>query len=179
MRSLCWVLGIVLLWAPRLAAQDSTGEGDSVVRQHLQRQIEQRFSQVVQRQLGLTDGQMTRLKATEERFRPRRQAIMRRSAAAHLALQAQMRPGQAADADSVRNLMDAMQANRAELLRMEEDEDQEMLGYLTPVQLARFKMLRERLLQRLQEVRRERMRRRGLGGGGGQQPRLLPDGPGR
>jgi Spy/CpxP family protein refolding chaperone len=81
-----------------------------------------------------------------------------------------MRPGQAADADSVRRLMDGIQANRAELFRLEQDQDREMAGYLTPVQRAQYQMLRERLLARLQEVRRER----GLGRGQGVRPR---DGP--
>jgi hypothetical protein len=158
MRRLLWGIGMVLICAPRLAAQDSTGQVDSTARLRLQRQIQQRFGQVVRQQLGLSDAQMQRLRATEERFRPRRQAITRQAVQARLALQAQMRPGESADPDSVRQLMDAMQANRAALVKLEGEEDQEMLGYLTPVQLARFKMLRERLIHRLQEVRRERRR---------------------
>jgi hypothetical protein len=158
-----WALGILALCAPRLAAQDSTAVVDSSRRERLQRQIETRFGQVVQQQLGLTDDQMTQLKATEDRFRPQRQALIRGQARVRTSLQAQMRPGEAADADSVRKLMDALQANRAELLRLDEAQDREMSAYLTPVQRARYQFLRERLIRRLQEVRRERMMERGPG----------------
>ena len=155
MRNYIWTLALAL--APALAAQqDSLVARDSAVRGQLQQEIERRFGAVVQRQLGLTNDQADKLRATEERFRPRRRAIVREQVQLRLGLQDQMRPGQAADADSVRRLMDGIQANRTALLHLEQEQDQEMSGYLTPVQQARYQMLRERLLQRLQEVRRQR-----------------------
>lgn len=155
MRKLIWMLGLVLV--PALAAQqDSMLARDSAVRDQLQQEIERRFGAVVQRQLGLTDDQANKLRATEERFRPRRRAIMREQLLLRMGLQDQMRPGEAANSDSVRRLMDGMQANRSALLQIEQEQDREMSGYLTPVQRARYQMLRERLVQRLQEVRRER-----------------------
>ncbi len=168
MRTLIWVLGLAV--APALAAQDSAGPPDSVQRERLQEEIDRRFGQVVQQRLGLTGDQSARLRATEERFRARRRATLRRQLALRFALDGQMRPGQAADADSVRRLMDGIQGNRVELLQLEQDQDREMAEYLTPVQRAQYQMLRERLLARLQEVRRERA----LGRGQGMRPR---DGP--
>lgn len=161
------LLWILLALVPALDAQDTAAAGaaaDSSVRQEvarrrLQQAIERRFAQVVRRQLGLSDDQMARLKVTEERFRPRRQALARRQALLRTALQAQMRPGQAADADSVRALLEGIQENREGLLQVDEQQDHEMLEYLTPVQLAQLKVLRERLMHRLQEVRRQRMMR--------------------
>jgi Spy/CpxP family protein refolding chaperone len=174
MRKLIWVLGLAV--APALAAQDSAGPPDSVQRERLQEEIDRRFGQVVQQRLGLTGDQSARLRATEERFRVRRRAILRQQLALRFALDGQMRPGQAADADSVRRLMDGIQANRGELFRLEQDQDREMAGYLTPVQRAQYQMLRERLLARLQEVRRER----GMGRGDRVRPRERPrEGPRR
>jgi Spy/CpxP family protein refolding chaperone len=161
MRKLIWVLGLAI--APALAAQDSAGPPDAVQRERLQEEIDRRFGHVVQQRLGLTGDQSARLRATEERFRLRRRAILRQQVALHFALDGQMRPGQAADVDSVRRLMDGIQANRGELFRLEQDQDRELAGYLTPVQRAQYQMLRERLLRRLQEMRRER----GLGRGEG------------
>jgi Spy/CpxP family protein refolding chaperone len=155
MRKLIWMLGLALV--PALAAQqDSILARDSAVRDRLQQEIERRFGAVVQQQLDLTPDQADKLRATEERFRPRRRAVQRQQLLLRLGLQGQMRPGIAANADSVRRLMDGMQANRSELLQLEQEQDREMSGYLTPVQRARYQMLRERLVQRLQEVRRER-----------------------
>jgi predicted phage gp36 major capsid-like protein len=157
MRRLVWVLGLAL--APSLAAQqDSTGPGDGPERERLLQQVERRFGEVVRQQLGLSDDQAGRLRATEERFRARRRDILRRQLALRFGLQGQMRPGQSADADSVRKLMDEIQANRAELFQLEQQQDREMTGYLTAVQRAQYQMLRERLLRRLAEVRRERVR---------------------
>jgi Spy/CpxP family protein refolding chaperone len=169
MRTLIWMLGLALV--PALAAQqDSVLARDSAVRDQLQQEIERRFGAAVQRQLGLTDDQAGKLRATEERFRPRRRAIMREQLLLRMGLQDQMRPGEAANSDSVRRLMDGMQANRSELLRIEQEQDREMSGYLTPVQRARYQMLRERLVQRLQEVRRERAGQ-GTGRAAPQRPR--------
>src|SRR2546425_3267081 len=74
-----------------------------------------------------------------------------------------MRPGVAANADSVRRLMDGMRAGREQMLKIERDEDREMGGYLNPVQRARYQQLRERFMQRVNEMRAERRERREMG----------------
>lgn len=157
MRKLTWVLAL-LLGAPVLAGQqDSTPPPDSAERERLQQQIEDRFAQVVQQQLRLNNDQVTKLRGTEERYRARRREIVRRQVALRFALNGQMCPGCAANPDSVRRLMDGIDANRGELFRMQQEQDREMAGYLTPVQRAQYQMLRERLVRRLGEVRRERL----------------------
>jgi hypothetical protein len=155
MRRLMWLVALTLV--PALSAQQDSGAvPDSSERERLQQEIERRFGTVVQQRLGLSNDQADKLRATEERFRPRRRAVMRQQLLLRAGLQDQMRPGQAANADSVRRLMDAIQVNRGDQLRLEQEQDREMAGYLTPVQQAQYQMLRERLIQRLQEVRRER-----------------------
>lgn len=167
MRKLMWVVGLVL--APALAAQqDSSTVPDSAERERLQQEIERRFGTVVQQQLGLTNDQADKLRATEARFRARRRAVVRQQLLLRFGLQDQMRPGRAANPDSVRRLMDAIQANRSDLLQLDQAQDREMAGYLTPVQRAQYQMLRERFLRRLQEVRRERA------GQGAARPGLRP-----
>jgi hypothetical protein len=79
------------------------------------------------------------------------------------ALDGQMRPGEPANADSVNRLMDGMRAGRAEMVKIDQDEDREMSGYLTPVQRARFLQMRERLMQRVGEMRMERREGRAMG----------------
>ncbi len=76
-----------------------------------------------------------------------------------------MQPGIAANSDSVRKLMDGIQTGRADMLKIEQDQDREMAGYLSPVQRARYQQMRERFMQRVGELRMER--RQGLGGGMG------------
>jgi hypothetical protein len=161
MRRVAWLIGLTLAIAPALPAQDSAAPADSAERERLQAAIERRFGQVVREQLGLSDDQARRLAQTEEHFRPRRRAIFRQQARLRLALQDQMLPGNAANPDSVRRLMDGIQVTRSDMLQLDQEQDREMAGFLTPVQRARYQMLRERLLIRLQEVRRQRMQGRG------------------
>jgi len=150
---------------------------DSVEAGRLRRQIEERFAARVHQELGLTADQVTKLRATQERFGERRRTLRRQQMGRRLALEGQMRPGEAADADSVKRLMDAMQAGRGEMLKLDQDEDRDMAGYLTPVQRARYQMMRQRFLERVNEMREQRRGRMGPG------PRARPEGrrpgPGR
>ena len=166
-----WLSLLSLAIASGLGAQTPPDSGRL---EELRQQIERRFGERVRAELGLSDEQATKLKATQDRFGERRRALLRRQAERRRALQLQMRPGVQADADSVRKLMDALQAGRGEMLKLEQDEDREMAGYLTPVQRAQYQMLRQRLIERIQQVRRERGGLRGPGGGArpeGQRPR--------
>lgn len=171
-----WIAALCLAVAPALAAQEPA---DSARAKRLRTEIEQRFAERVKADLALTDEQATMLRATQERFGERRRALMLEQAQARRALQTQMRPGVAADADSVRTLMERMRAGRAALLRLEEDEDREMAGYLTPVQRAQFQMMRLRFMERVQEVRRELRDRGQRGDRPGVRPRPEGRRPGR
>jgi len=74
--------------------------------------------------------------------------------------------------DSVRKLMDGIQAGRAEMVKIEQDQDREMSGYLTPVQRARYQQMRERFMQRIGEMRTERRETRGMRPG--MRPGMVP-----
>src|SRR6266550_2707646 len=140
------VLSLAVLLAPGLAAQqrDTVAQrGDSAEAGRLRTQIEDKFRGRVQEEL--------------ERRR---------------ALEDQMQPGIAANSDSVRKLMDGIQTGRAEMLRIEQDQDREMAGYLTPVQRARYQQMRERLMQRIGEMRMERRETRGMRPG--MRPGMVP-----
>ena len=168
------LLSLAVLFAPCLAAQqrDSmSAQSDTAEAGRLRREIERRFSDRVQQDLKLTPDQATKLRATQERFGARRRTLMEQQMTRRRALEGQMQPGVAANSDSVRKLMDGIGAGRAEMVKIEQDEDQEMSGYLTPVQCARYQRMREQFIQRVGEMRREG---RGIGrdqGMGGRRPR--------
>jgi len=143
--------------APAVAAQERRpGPPDSARAAQLRSEIERRFTDRVRQELDLTDDQAAKLRATQERFGARRRPALERQHRLRQALQEQMRPGVAANQDSVRRLMDGVRAGRSELLTIEEEEQRELAGYLSPVQQAQFQMLRERLVRRIQEARRDR-----------------------
>jgi hypothetical protein len=145
--------------APEVDPEDQDTAGAELLRN----EIERRFAARVQSDLGLSNDQMTKLKTTQEKFGPRRRQLIREFLGYELALRGQMRPGVAANADSVRVYMDGKQRVRAAQLALEQEEDREMAAYLSPVQRAQFQMMRQNLLRRANELR-ELRRGRGLGG---------------
>ena len=161
-----WIVGLAVTVAPGLWAQQpqaaDTGEAG-----RLRAQIEQRFNDRVLEDLQLSPDQATKLRSTQEKFGAQRRTLMQQQMERRRALNDQMQPGIAANADSVRKLMDGMQTGRAQLLKIDQDENQEMSGYLNPVQRARYQQMRERLMQRVGEMRTQRERgQMGRMGGG-------------
>jgi Spy/CpxP family protein refolding chaperone len=177
MKQFLVVLALGLGLAPQLAAQEDTASAE-----RLRAQIEERFSQHVQDKLQLTPDQAAKLRASQERFGTQRRTLLRQQLERRRALEDQMQPGVAANADSVKRLMDGMQAGRAQMLKIEQDEDREMAGYLTPVQRARYQQMREQLMRRVTEMRAQRRGGR-MGPGMGPGQRARPEGrrprPGR
>lgn len=160
------VLGFAVILAPGLGAQQRDSvRSDTAEAAELRTMIERRFSERVQQELKLTNDQTAKLRSTQERFGPRRRALMRQQMEQRRALEDQMQPGVAANQDSVRKLMDALTTGRLEMVRIQQEENRELNGFLTPVQQVRYNLMRERFMQRVGEMRREG---RGMGRGRGQ-----------
>jgi hypothetical protein len=154
------VVGLVVTLVSGVSAQQPSDTGEAG---RLRAQIEQRFTDRVQQELKLSPDQTTKLRASQERYGTRRRTLMTQQMQRRRALEEQMEPGVAANSDSVRKLMDGIRAGRSEMVNIEQDEDQEMSGYLTPVQRARYQQMREGLMRRVGEMRRERLEGRGMG----------------
>jgi len=137
--------------------------------QQLRSQIEERFGQRVQMELGLTDQQMDRLRASQRNSRDRHQALQDHEQDLRRAVGEQLKPGVAANADSLSRLLDAIAANHVSRAQEEQQELRELAQFLTPVQRARLLMMRQALMQRVQAIREGRWNppagRPGLPGG--------------
>jgi hypothetical protein len=174
-----WILTLAVLLAPGLGAQQpdslqAPAGHDTAEAGRLRAEIERRWSERVQQDLKLTADQSTKLRATQEKFGTRRRTLVQQQAERRRALDDQMQPGIAANADSVRKLMDGIRTGRGEMVKIEQDEDQEMSGYLNPVQRARYQQMREQLMQRVNEMRMERRERRQIMGEGRRPPAMQP-----
>jgi hypothetical protein len=123
--------------------------------QVLRQRIEERFAQRVQEQLGLSDEQATKLRSTSQEYGDRRRKMEARERDLRVALTGQLRPGVAANQDSVARLTKALVDLRVDYANTWRDE-MNALSYLTPVQRAQLYVMRDRLLQRVQEIRDER-----------------------
>jgi hypothetical protein len=128
-------------------ADTASVRGDS-----LRHRIEQRFATRAQEELGLTDEQTAKLRATSQQFAARRGELRTRDKQLREALAAQLRPGIAANQDSVVKLTNAMLDLRMAEVQVSRDEVKEQSKYLNPVQRARLYVMRERFAQRVKEV---------------------------
>lgn len=144
------VLGAAV--ASPAAAQRGTGEP----RQALQRRIEDLFVQRVTEELGLSPGQAERLRGTAVQMFQRRRALEAETRRLNQLLARQLRPGIAAEQDSVAHMTDSLVSLRVAYARLYQEEEVELARYLTPVQRAQYYVLRERLLQRIQDARQAR-----------------------
>jgi hypothetical protein len=162
MKRLVWLAMLVV--TPALAGQNpGDSRGDRAQAQRLRQQVLTRWRARVRAELQLNDDQAAKLQTTEDRFFARRRDIAERQRAVVQGLRDQLQPGVAANGDSVRKLMDAREQNRSALAQLEQDEDREIAGYLSPVQQARYQLMRQRLQEWIAEMRRERRERMGPG----------------
>ena len=155
---LLWVPLAVLVLSRPLAGQVDDSQRTGRLRQ----QVEGRFAERVRDQLQLSDDQMDRLRGTARTYGARRRELAGREREIRAALAEQLRPGVAADQDSVSRLTDDLVAIRAAQASTLRDENREMAEYLTPVQRSQLFVMRERLIRRAREIREER----GEGGDG-------------
>jgi len=155
MRILRAVLAAALISAPGLAVAQEP-EVDPVRAERLRRSVESRFALQVKEQLGLTEDQSTRMRAVMLAIAGKRRDLERRERELRQALGRQLRPGVAADADSVGRLVDALTEQRVAFAQTFRDEMREVTPILTPVQRGQYIFLRDRLLQRVQEIRQAR-----------------------
>lgn len=156
-------LALMLCVAPRLAAQqpDSGMQDDSTRLESLRQEIQQRYNARAHEVLGLSPAQAAKFDTTQDRVWGQRRDLMLQRRRVNLALQGQMRPGVAANADSVSRLLDARQRVNESLRRVDDQEDRELAGYLSPVQRAQYQTFRGKFRERMGEALRHQQ-----GGGG-------------
>jgi Spy/CpxP family protein refolding chaperone len=151
MRSV-YILSLVLVSSPFALARAQRPDSTSAQADSLRHRIEERFASRAQEKLGLTNDQTAKLKATSQRFAPRRGELRDRGYRLREALAGQLQPGVAANQDSVAKLTDAMIDLRLAETQLAKDEMKEQSRYLNPVQRAQLYVMRERFAHRVKEV---------------------------
>lgn len=158
MRWLILILGV----STGMMAGTTPGAAQQGVRPGAQRAqmiqtIERRFWARVVEDLGLNNDQATRLRATVRDYSQRRRELERREGELKQALARQLRPGIAADQDSVAKLTNAFLDIRVAYAQSFRDEHRDVGSYLNPVQQAQLLVVRERLMQRIRAIQQERV----------------------
>ena len=149
--------------AAPVLAQDSAQATPRMGSAEMRQRIEERFTERVKTDLGLTDEQTAKLKEVAGGWFDKRRAMDAEERDLRQALQGQLRPGVAANSDSVTRIVNQLldlKVKYAESYR----EENKQLGFLTPVQRAQYYSLRERLLDALKQARASRRMGGGMGG---------------
>lgn len=137
-------------------AQSQQGDTARPSREEMRRRLDEHFTTRVREELGLNEQQTGRMRQTATTFGGRRRELETRERTVREALEGQLRPGVAANRDSVAKLTDALVEMRIAYAQTFRDEHREISKFLDPVQRARLYMMRERLMRRAHEVRSER-----------------------
>jgi len=180
MRRVCWGLALlVVMGAPPAWAQRPGPQDDPARAQELRQRIEDRFAARVKEELGLTGEQLAKLRTTSLTYGSRRRELEGRERVLRSALAEQMRPGVAANQDSVSKLTDGLVNLRSSYAQTLRDENQAWAKYLTPVQRSQLFTMRERFTRRIREIREQRRDRQDLREElrGRRQERRRPAGP--
>ena len=166
MKRLIPVSVIALAIAAPLPAQ----EGPPPRGPELRRELEQRFAAQIREQLQLTGDQEARVRGIMSGYAEKRRGLESDERGMRQALNGQLRPGIAANADSVAKLVDAISAARVNYAKLIQDEMRELGTVLDPIQRGQLFLMRDRIFQRMQEFRDAARSRGERGGPGGPPP---------
>ncbi len=159
MRRTGWLLFLLMsIGAPVLAAQDTAPPLNPRRAEQLRQMIEQRFAQRVREALGLNEEQASRLRGVLAMVAEKRRVLEQEERELRQALGFQLRPGIAANSDSVVKLVNGLTAQRVAFAQTFQDEMRELSGFLTPVQRGQYLMMRDRLMMQVEELRRGQAR---------------------
>jgi hypothetical protein len=139
-------------------------------------QIEERFGQAIKNRLGLSDQQMERLRTVSRANEDRHRDYGQREADMFRAVMDQMKPGVAANQDSVGRLLEGIAALRVQRAQSDQQELRELAQFLNPLQRAQLLVMRQQMMNRVEAIRRGGQGGMGMGGGQGMGPGM--GGPG-
>jgi hypothetical protein len=153
-----WIgVGIIALVAGT-APRDARAQlpGDSLRAEQLRQMIEDRFSERLAVELRLTPDEASRVRVVLAGWGVKRRELEREDRQLRRQLNAEMRPGVAANEATVNRLVDGILSSRLAYVQTFKDEIKDLTAVLSPIQRAQYLLLRDRLLQRIQEVREQR-----------------------
>ncbi|MBK6495244.1 MAG: Spy/CpxP family protein refolding chaperone [Gemmatimonadetes bacterium] len=122
----------------------------------LRGQIEETFKRRAMKELALTDDQAARMSRVVQATGERRRLLEEEMRRLQDALDGELRPGVAANADSVSRMIDRMGQNRVAYAESFRDEMRDLQPVLTPIQRGQYLIMRDRLLQRIRELQDSR-----------------------
>ena len=165
---------------PPPPAGDSAGQQARPDRAALEQQVRQRIATVTKQQLGLTDAQMTKLEESNRKYDEKRRIVVDQERDIRMSLRDEMLRPDSARQGQVAALLDRVIKTQRQRVDIQEQEQKELSGFLTPMQRAKYFALEQQVRQRVNQMRQAQQMgggRMGMGRGRGQPMRQ--GGPGR
>lgn len=138
---------------PALAQRRAPGRAQPQQRAKLEQQFRQRGEEIVRRQLNLSDDQMRKLRDVNSRFDGQRRGLVQQERDARVALRNEIARGSSADQGRVSQLMTQVRDLQQQRFSLQQQELQQLSGFLTPVQQAQYEGLVTRLRERARQLR--------------------------
>lgn len=147
--------GLLVSSSTSLAAQEPTPPPE-----RLREQIMERFLMNYRQQAALDDDQFRQFQQVALSSWQERRALEQRERALYRALDGQLRPGIAANPDSVGILLDGLLAVQQERVDRARADQAAYAEFLSPVQRAQLVLMTARFERQIEEIMRRRMEQR-------------------
>jgi len=149
--------------------QQRAAAGDSLPpnRANLEQLVRQRMAQVTRQRLDATDDQMLKLQATNQKFDEKRRILLAQERDVRMALRDEMLRPDSARQGRVAELLDRLIKTQRQRVDIQEQEQQELSNYLTPLQRAKYFALEQQIRQRVTQLRQAQQGRGGRPGRAG------------
>jgi Spy/CpxP family protein refolding chaperone len=119
----------------------------------LGKRYRERGEQIVRKKLGLSDDQVTKLRAVGQRYAHRRRDLIKQETEARTALRQEVARGSNANQTKVTKLMQRADQLQQQRLELAQEERRDLGKFLTPVQQAQYQGLQAQLRQKIREMR--------------------------
>ena len=140
---------------PRKGAPGTSGmEGKPAPRgrAELEQRVRENFAAEVKKRLELTDDQMTKMMAVNQRLDAERRGLFQQERASRIALRAELQAGENANQARVSELLDTLLRLQRDRLELVEREQRELSAFLTPVQRARYQAFVDFMQRRMDDM---------------------------
>ena len=121
-------------------------------RQALEQRFKERTEQVVRKRLNLNDDQVSRLRAVNSDIGSKRDQLVDQERGVRTNLRDEMSKGSGADQSKVSQLMAQAHDLQAQRFSLQQDEQRQLSGFMSPVQVAQYISLQAQLRQRIRQM---------------------------
>ena len=123
----------------------------------LEQRLRQRIGAVVKKRLQLSDDQFRKLTETNRKYERQRRQLVQQERATRIGLRAEIAAGDHADQQHVADLMAQLVKLQQQRLGLLAEEQQDLAGFLTPVQRAQYVAIEEQMRQRVEQLRQQQL----------------------